>query len=427
MTEDYLHYIWKFGKFNSLNLSTSDGQPIEIVAKGVHNHNAGPDFLEAKIKIGQALWVGHVEIHVKSSDFNAHKHQFDEAYNTVVLHVVFDHDEEVKLKNGSVLPTLVVKDYISTGHFERYKRFVAHKAPIVCAAQFNDVPDFIVSSWWDRMAFERLERKTSILVTELKELKGDWEEVFYRHLLRYFGMKVNGLAMSDLAHLLPFSIVRKEASSLLSVEALFFGQAGMLNDIDATDTYESKLRGEYLYLKQKYQLYSMKAEQWRFSKMRPPNFPTMRLAQLAVLFSTNQHLFQCIKDKLPANEFRILLDIAPSDYWKSHYTFGNLSKSKTSCKVGEMLVNNILINVIVPVAFAYGQSVGDDGYKQYALDLLKEIPKEKNSIVGQWIELGVNASSAMDTQASIELYTNYCSHKKCLQCQIGVHLLNNHG
>jgi hypothetical protein len=427
MTEDYLHYIWKFGKFNSINLNTSDGQPIEIISKGVHNHNAGPDFLEAKIKIGQTLWVGHVEIHVKSSDFNTHKHQYDDAYNTVILHVVFEHDAEVKLKNGSELPTLILKDYIVTSNFERYKSFISHKAPIVCEKQIHEVPDFMVTSWWDRMAFERLERKTAVLFNELKELKGDWEEVLYRQLLRYFGMKVNGLAMSDLATLLPFSIVRKEADSLLSVEALFFGQAGMLNEIDASDEYGSRLRAEYLYLKQKYQLFGMKAEQWRFSKMRPPNFPTMRLAQLAVLFSTNQYLFQGIKDKLLVNEFRIIFDISPSDYWKSHYTFGNLSKSKTSCKVGQMLVNNLLINVIVPMAFAYGHSIAEDSYKQYAIDMLKDIQPEKNSVTNQWANLDIKTTSAMETQAGIELYTNYCSYKKCLQCQIGVHLLNNHG
>jgi hypothetical protein len=419
MTEDYLHYIWKFGKFTTTQLATSDGQPMEIMHRGTHNHNAGPDFLEAKIRIGQTLWAGHVEIHSKSSDFNAHKHDLDEAYNPVVLHVVYEHDTEVKLKNGAVLPTLELKSFIEIDHFDRYQRFISHKAPIVCASQLADVPSFVRIPWWERMAFERLERKTVTLLEEVNSLKGDWEELFYRQVLRYFGMKVNGEAMADLANLLPFSVVRKEADSLLAVEALFFGQAGLLKELESTDEYGSALRAEYLYLKQKYQLYGMKPEQWRFSKMRPPNFPTMRLAQLAVLFSTNVQLFQSIKDKLSIDELRLLLDITPSDYWKTHYTFGNLSKSKTSCKVGEMLMNNILINVIVPMSFAFGQYLGDDTYKQHALDVLKMIKPEKNNIVEQWQQLGVKNDSAMETQAGIELYTNYCSHKKCLQCQIG--------
>jgi hypothetical protein len=423
MTEDYLHYCWKFSKFSNLNFKTIDGQEVTILNKGNHNHDSGPDFLEAKIKIDDTLWAGHVEIHVNSSDFDKHKHQNDKAYNNVILHVVYNHDKDILTQNGTSIPTLELKSHISQEHLSRYENFIRHKQPILCQNSLHEVPQFVVSSWMERLILNRLESKTERIFLELEQTKGDWEEVFYRIILKYFGMKVNGDAMIDLAHILPISIIRKESNSLTKVEALFFGQAGFLNEMESTDVYGSELRSEYMYLKQKYQLYTMKAAQWRFSKLRPPNFPTIRLAQLSVLFATNQYLFQSIKDKINYSDLCQLLDVKPSEYWENHYQFGVLSKSKTSNRIGTMLLHNIVINVIVPIAFAYGQSIGDDSYKEYALDLLQNTKPEENNITKSWKTVGLPMNSAQETQASIELYTNYCAHKKCLQCQIGNFLL----
>lgn len=424
MTEDYLHYCWKFSKFSNLNFKTIEGLEVSILNKGVHNHNSGPDFLEAKIKIEDTLWAGHVEIHVNSSDFDKHKHQNDKAYNNVILHVVYNHDKDILTQNGTSVPTLELKSHISQEHLSRYENFIRHKQPILCQNSFQDVPQFVVTSWMERLILNRLESKTERVFIELEQTKGDWEEVFYRILLKYFGMKVNGDAMIDLAHILPISIIRKESTSLTKIEALFFGQAGFLNEMESTDVYGQELRSEYMYLKQKYQLYTMKASQWRFSKLRPPNFPTIRLAQLSVLFATNQYLFQSIKDKINFEDLCHLLDVKTSAYWQNHYQFGTLSKSKTSNRIGSMLLHNVVINVIAPIAFAYGQSIGDESYKEYALELLQNTKPEDNNITKTWKSIGLPISNAQDSQGSIELFTNFCSQKKCLNCQIGSTLLN---
>ncbi len=422
MNEDYLHYIWNFQLFPSPFLITTEGEKVQVLKKGFSNSNSGADFLEASVLIGDEKWFGNVEIHVNSSDWNKHKHQFDEAYNSVILHVVYENDIPISNQNGEKIPTVELKKLINKKHFEKYKLFLSNGLTVPCQNHLQNIDDFIINSTLERLAVARLERKTAVVFASLKKFKGDWEQTFISLLMQYFGMKVNAEAMKDLSKYLPYSILRKERSNLLSMEALIFGQAGLLSDVRQEDEYYESLRREYLYLKQKYKLQNLSKTVWKFSKLRPPNFPTLRLAQLSVLFYSYQHFFSLIREFTPIEEYREIFSITASDYWNTHYTFEKKSE-KVKCKVGTTLIDNLLINVVVPLSFAYGKQIEDFRYCDYALKILSELPYENNNIIRLWKGLGVSVANAQKSQGAIELYTNYCTPKKCLLCMIGIKVL----
>lgn len=422
MKEDYLHYIWKFQKFNPSQLATSDGEKIIIKKIGFHNQNAGPDFLESNILIDTTQWFGSVEIHIKSSDWNRHKHQFDAAYNNVILHVVYEDDIAIKNKNRELIPTLELKSILDNKHFETYKLFINNGLSVPCQRNLKSIDSFIINNWLERLVLQRLERKTNEIEIKRNEYKGNWNQTFIHFLMRYFGMKVNGDAMVQLSFKTPLILIQKERNNLLQLEALFFGQAGMLNSIEIKDSYYLTLRKEYLFIKQKYGLSSMQISNWKYSKLRPPNFPTLRIAQLAQLFHNKANLFESIRDFSDLESYKSLFNISTSEYWETHYTFGKES-NKTSNTIGKMLINNIIINVIAPISFAYGKSINDERYCNYATQLLSNSQSEKNSIIENWKTIGLSSKSAMQSQSLIELHTNYCSKKNCLNCAIGVQVL----
>jgi len=422
MTEEYLHYIWKFGLFNQINLKTEDVEDLRIINLGLHNFNSGPDFLEARISIAAIQWVGNVEIHVNTSDWDKHKHQFDNAYNNVVLHVVYNHDKEIHNLNGELVPVLELKDLLDHEHYFSYERFLANKKWIPCEKMVSKIPQININSWFDRVLMERVERKSEAILDEVKNTYGDWDEVFFRFVFKYFGMKVNGNPMMELSRRTPLIVLQKESKSCFALEALLFGQSGMLND-DLEDEYFSSLRDEYLFQKQKYGLVSMDVVQWKYSKLRPPNFPSIRIAQLAMLYSTNTRLFQLVRNKESFGAIEDVFATSVSPYWGSHYMFGKYS-GKTKSTVGKMLLNNLMINVVVPICFAYGNSISDYTYIDYALELLKKAQPEINKITTKWSKLGLSINSAFDSQSVLELYEKYCSQKKCLNCSLGVTLLN---
>ncbi len=423
MNEDYLHYIWNFQLLPFQLMLTTDGEKVQVLKKGFANANSGADFLEASVLIGNEKWFGDVEIHVKTSDWNKHKHQYDEAYNSVILHVVYEDDVEIKNQKGEKIPTLEVKNLIDEKHFEKYQLFLSNGLSVPCQSYLKSIDEFILNSTLERMAIERLERKTEVVFSLLNKFKGDWEQTFISLLMQYFGMKVNADAMRDLSRFLPYSILRKEQHSLLSIEALLFGQAGFLseNQLD-NDMYYESLRKEYLYLKQKYNLKNISKTVWKFSKLRPPNFPTLRLAQLSVLFYSYQHFFSLIREFTSVEDYRNIFSVSASEYWKMHYIFGKETKNVKN-KVGKVLINNLLINVVVPLSFAYGKQVEDFRYCDYGLKMLSELPCENNNIIRLWKGLGVSIVNAQKSQGAIELYSNYCVPKKCLQCTIGVKVL----
>ncbi len=422
MTEDYLQYIWKFSKFDQTNLQTVDGESVHIIKKGNHNSNAGPDFLEGQLRIGETLWAGSVEIHVKTSLWSQHNHQNDERYNNVVLHVVYEHDKAIFNQHGELIPTLELKDRIDENAYFYYEQFLNTGKKLPCENRLKEVPPYLVSNTIDAALYERLERKSSEITQSLEFNKGDWEETFHQFLFKYLGMKVNSEQMMELSKRVPLRILKKESQSLLSSEALIIGQAGLLEQ-ELNSTYHQELRNEYLYLKQKYGLVPMKAVVWKFSRMRPANFPTLRMAQLAAVYVATKQLFYMIRDKMSNKDIALVLNVEPSSFWQNHYSFKSEKNKSTSGKIGELAMNSLIINCIVPFSFSYGQCTGDESYQNYALELLERTKPEQNVITKRFRTLGFENRNAKDSQALIQLNNQYCSMKKCLNCKIGVYLL----
>lgn len=423
MTEDYLHYIWKFQKFKKKGLITTQGEAISVSKQGDHNHNSGPDFSEARMTIGETQWYGSVEIHIHTSDWRKHRHQHDRAYNNVVLHVVYEHDEEVKNQHGDPIPTLELKHLIDHNAYFQYEQFLQKGALRPCANQVDSVPKINVINLLDEMLVNRMMRKSAAIQEMLEDTNNDWEQVFHQLLFKYLGMTVNAAPMLRLAQSVNYKLLQKHAHDLLIAEALLFGQAGMLQH-KLEDDYHSRLRSEYLFLKQKFNLTSMAGVEWKFSRMRPANFPTLRIAQIAAIYNNYQHLFQLIRDKVSLRNLQLVFSSEPSDFWKTHYSFKSESKLHKG-NLGKVALQNIIINVMAPFAFFYGRSVGDRSYEEYAMLLLESLPGEKNRITKKFEDLEVGILSAKDSQSLIQLDDELCRSKRCLNCKIGVYLLQS--
>lgn len=422
MNEDFLHFIWKFNLFNKHNLVSSTGEPIEVVSTGTHNQDAGPDFLSAKIKIGDTLWVGNVEIHVKSSHWLQHKHQNNGAYDNVILHVVHENDHEIKRPNGETLPALALTFPLLLQ--QRFDALLASPHPIPCRPNVAQVETFRMRHWLARMAAERLERKSTDIHTLLAQTVNDWDATFHRFLFRYLGFKVNALPFELLAQQLPINLLRKYRHSLSGLEALLFGQAGLLSQQPA-DAYQTNLQAEYRYLQAKHGLTAMDASLWKFARLRPGNFPTLRLAQAAALLHQTDDLLGSILQPATAKEYILLFDTAASSYWNTHYVFGKLSPHRCTKRLGTKSAERIATNVVAPMLFAYGQSKGDEAMQERALNLLEELPPEVNSITLSWKGAGIIAENTFESQALLQMRTNYCDKKRCLHCPIGKQVIED--
>jgi hypothetical protein len=420
MKEDFLHYIWLHKLFSWVDLKTTQNEEIMIVKSGLHNPNSGPDFLNAQIKIKNILWAGNVEIHVKSSDWYLHNHETDANYDTVVLHVVWEDDVSIFNKNNQQIPTLVLKDLVSEGVLENYHNLYSKSERwIPCEKQIADVDAFLLNNWLERLYFERLEHKSELIENLLKTSKNDYEAVLFQLLAKNFGLKLNGDAFLSLAKSIDFSVIRKERFDELKLSALIFGQSSFLEG-EQEEGYHQKLKEEYAYLKHKYNLSSIANEQFQFFRMRPTNFPTVRLAQLVALFAKHQNLFS----KLMENQFTdyyMLFSVDVNDFWKTHYTFETVSK-KSLKKLTKPFVDLLLINTIIPLQFQYLKSRGEVNIEEF-LKLMQQIKQEKNAIITKFSELNIVAKNAFESQALLELKNNYCAKKRCLQCAIGGNLL----
>jgi hypothetical protein len=379
MQEDFLHFIWKYKRFDFRHLITTHGEPIEILSTGDHNHNSGPDFFQAKIKIGDTLWVGNVEIHLKSSDWNRHRHQFDESYDNVILHVVYDHDEEITDSKGRQIPTLVLKELIPSHLIQDYENIIKSKNTIPCQNLIHQVDDFVFSHWIDRLVIERLERKSETIEALLNQCNQDWQEAFYRQIAYGFGLKVNAEGFLKLSENLPLLVLGKHKDHLFQVEALLFGQAGMLND-DLEEDYPNKLKQEYDFLRKKFSLSPMSQTHWKFMRLRPSSFPTIRIAQFAQLIHQSSNLFSKILASESPEQIRSFFQVEASEYWQTHYRFGKVSQAKKKT-IGEKTLDLILINTVVPFLFVYGRKKKQQQYIDMALGLLESIPAEKNNII----------------------------------------------
>ncbi len=423
MQEDFLHYIWKHKKFTTPSLQTTSGELITVVQVGQHNHNSGPDFFNAQLGIGDQLWAGNVEVHIKSSDWYVHNHENDSAYDNVILHVVFEHDTEIFRKGNSVIPTLELKKYISKDLLSSYQNlFSSQKKWINCENDFATVDDFVRDNWLENLYFERLERKSKTIEAMLILAKNDWEAVLFKLLAKNFGLKVNGEAFLSIANSIDFTIVKKTRSEPELLEALFFGQSRILED-HIENAYYQKLTNDYKFLKQKFGLSNTHVGPLQFFRLRPPNFPTIRLSQLAMLYNKEPNLFSKIIEATTIHELYSILKVSTSSFWLDHYTFGKVSKS-TKKILTESFIDLLLINTILPLKFCYARHLGKS-VDEVILSIIQEIDSENNSIINTFNSIKNISKSALQSQALIQLKTEYCSKNKCLQCAIGNSLINN--
>jgi hypothetical protein len=422
-TEDFLHYVWKFRLFEREALQTTLGEAIEIYSAGLHNTDSGPDFANARIKIGDTTWAGNVELHLSSSDWEKHNHTIDNAYDNVILHVVYRDDEPVKLANGRTLPTLELKDRIPAELYSRYHNLVYGTQTVIpCEATIGKLDEFTLKTWFTRVLIERLEKKSDAVITALAVNRGDWEETFYQFLAANFGFKTNALPFELLAKSLPQNILAKHKNSPLQIEALLFGQAGFLNG-DFEDDYPNKLKTEYGFLRQKFNLAPIDNHLWKFMRMRPLNFPTVRLAQFAALVVNSNHLFSKILDIKDVKSLqKLFTDIKTNEYWDDNYQFDKPSKP-ASKNMGAASADLLLLNTVALFLFSYGRHNQQQYYIDRSLKLLENLPGEHNNIIAGFDSLGVKANSAFETQALLELKNYYCNYKKCLQCSIGNKIL----
>jgi hypothetical protein len=420
MKEDFLHYIWKYKLYRKDKLLTQDNELIEIINSGVHNFDSGPDFFNAKVKIGETIWVGNIEIHVKSSDWNLHKHNQDKAYDNVILQVVFNHDKDITRTNGQVIPTVEIK--FKNDLLNNYQSLLEKNSWIACENDLPFVDPFIVMSWVEKLTIERLEQKSIRISESLKALNNSWETAFYIQLARNFGFKLNSDPFEMLAKSLSLNILAKHKDNLFQIEALLFGQAGFLEE-ETGDEYYKNLRKEYNYLQKKFQLKPIEKYLWKFLRSRPGNFPTIRIAQFASLIYNSRSLFSKIIEINNFDEFYSLFKVKPSEYWDEHYQFNKDSVIKSKA-LGKSAIDVVIINSIVPFLFVFGKSKGNYMYQERALSLLENIKPEKNSIINSWNDLNIKSKSAFDTQALIQLKNKYCNQKKCLNCQIGNAIIN---
>ena len=420
MNEDLFQFIWKNALFDTGRLETTEGQKVTILQRGFQNVDAGPDFSNAKIMLDQTVWAGNIEIHLRSSDWKRHAHEQDPNYKRIILHVVFEDDSEETLGN---FPTLELKPHVNLTLLVRYQRLMEQQQPIPCGEAGKYVPQIIWQQWLERLCAERWEQRQDDWQQLLAKSHFDWRQLFYARLLANFGLKVNKDAFLDLAALLPLNILEKHKDQLQQVEALLFGQAGLLPTTEVDD-YVQALRREYDFLKKKYHLQALEGRVWKFMRMRPVNFPTVRLAQCAAIIHGNDQLFQKIIYVQQHKEVQDLLAVEPSPYWATHYTFGKVAR-KIRKPLGKDMIDNIIINTIAPLKFYFAQHTHNSTAKDQAIRLMLDTQPEKNRILATWASMGINAKDALQSQGLIQLFNNFCQQKKCLDCAIGLKILKD--
>ncbi|HEY9220097.1 MAG TPA: DUF2851 family protein [Lutibacter sp.] len=423
MKENLLHFVWKLKLFSVAQLKSTNGEIIEIISAGTANLNAGPDFLNAKLVINNQLWAGNVEIHLNSSDWYAHNHEIDENYDSVILHVVWEHSVDVFRKTNQPIATLELKNYISKELLDNYEQlFSKNKNWINCEKDIESVDSFILTNWLERLYVERLEYKSEQIQNTVNKLNNNWEAALFVLLAKNFGLKINSEAFMNFANSFDFSIVRKVSSNLVQLEALFFGQAGLLSNNYGSEYFEN-LKREYNFLKVKFQLTPISNGQIQFFRLRPNNFPTIRLSQLAMVYHSHQNLFSKIIEMEAIKEFYGLFDLATSNYWETHYIFESTSK-KSIKKITKPFIDLLLINTIIPLKFLYLKSLGKNNISS-VLTIIANIKPEKNEIISKFNELNIKSKTAFETQALLQLKNEYCSKQLCLSCAVGKELLKS--
>lgn len=417
--EQLLHYVWKHKIFPLKELKTTTGQQVEVIDTGLANTDAGPDFFNAKLKLDGVLWIGNIEIHERSSDWFKHGHHADAGYNSVILHIASEIDMEISRSNGERIPQiqLICPEAVRTN----YKELLETDSYPPCYRIIPSLPPFTAHSWMTALQMERFEQKATLLNERLKRCQGNWEDAFFITLARNFGFGLNGDAFETWAHQLPFRAVDKHRNDLFQIEAIFFGQAGILEDSDG-DGYYLRLKKEYTYLQHKFGLIPMDASLWRFLRLRPANFPHIRIAQLACLYHRAYGLLSRIMETETLQGVRDILKGGTSEYWLTHYTFGGSSPSRPKT-LSNTSLDLLIINTVVTFLYAYGLHKGNRVLCARAGSFLEELKAENNYITRMWEQCGMKTSNAADSQALIQLKKEYCDKKKCLYCRIGYEYL----
>ena len=419
MQESLLQYIWQFQLYNQKNLTTTDGQEIVVLQPGKINRHAGPDFQNARIKIGETEWAGTVEIHRNSEDWFTHNHHTDDAFNNVILHVVLSANK----KKSPPLPTLELEDRIPQHLHAKYRRMMEQLAFIPCEHFLPTVNTFSFTHWKGRMLTERLEEKTIRIHERLKETNHDWNQVFYEQLAYNFGLRTNADAFLEVAKRLPLLTLRKYHNNHQQIDALLFGMAGFLAS-DFTDRYPNQLQKEFQFLQKKHNLLPISKTNWNFGRIRPASFPTLRMAQFSRLVFQSKALFSKLMEVIKLKDVRRFFSVEPTNYWKTHYIFDKESTFKQK-RLGKTMTDRIIINTVVPFQFLVGKEKARPELQQQAIELLEQLPKETNRITKQWEKLGIEHQSAFDSQALLYLHKNYCQKKRCLECGIGHEVLKS--
>lgn len=424
MTEAFLHHIWQMQYFDKKDLRTTGDESIAVFQPGFYNTNAGPDFSQARIRIGALDWSGHVEIHVRSSEWDEHEHRTDHAYDNVILHVVWEDNRPVTRADGTAMPTLVLQGRVNSGLLHSYQKLMGTAHVIACEGSWARVPSIIKWSMIEKSLVRRLQRKAQEILAVAEKNHFDWDDVAFRFLARNFGFKVNAEPFSQLASRIDYRQLLKIADRLLVLEALLFGQAGFLQAVGSDDPYVRNLKQEYDHLAARWQLTDQQVNPalWKFLRLRPANFPTLRLAQFCSFLNSNRNIFSSLIEWRDISLIERNFSVAPSEFWHHHYHFGKPA-NLPQATLGVASVHNIVINTITPLWVAYGLSLNDESYIERAVDLLRQVPPESNAIVKKWRALDSKPTSAADTQGLIELFNEFCQHKNCLNCTVGASLV----
>ncbi|MEK6782512.1 MAG: DUF2851 family protein [Bacteroidota bacterium] len=423
MNESFLYYVWQLQYFTKKDLRTTAGERIEIFKPGILNKDSGPDFSNAKIKIGNLDWVGTVEIHVKASAWKEHHHDTDAAYDSVILHVVWENDKPVLRADNTMMPTLELLPLVEKSLLVAYKKLINSPTSIPCEKLFSTVNELVKISMLDRALMQRLELKAAQVIQLFNHNQNDWEEITYQLLARNFGFKVNYEPFFRLSHAVPYKVLLKHGDNLLQMESLLFGQAGFI-DHALKDEYMKNLQREYQMLSKKYKLENMQLNKsvWKYLRLRPANFPTLRIAQFSALFFQRQNLFSQLVESENLQDLKSIFNVTPSEYWDHHYRFGHKTV-RSLAGLGESSIDNLVINTVTPLLVAYGKQKDDQSFVDRAVNFLQHIQPESNKITKVWAEVGLPAKSAFDSQGLIELNNNYCLKRRCLSCTIGSSIL----
>jgi hypothetical protein len=420
MTEEFLSFIWQYKLYKPDNLHL-DGEEVTVIYPGELNRDAGPDFFNTKLKIGDTIWAGNAEVHIKASDWNKHGHDINPAFDNVILHITHQNDQPVYTSKGRQVATLALE--FEEAYIRNHNALLDTRNWLACANDLGSIDPVFLSSFLSKLGIERLENRANQITDNLNRTVNDWEEAFYRQIARSFGFHVNSHPFEALAQSIPYIIVKKHYLHLTQLEALFFGQAGFLHDDYSSDDYYNKLKEEYRFLQAKYKLQPIETHLWKFMRLRPGNFPTVRIAQFAALLHSKPSFLSSILEAESIGHLFNKLSVNVSEYWQSHYLFGNPS-SLAAKPMGKDSAMIIIMNTIVPFYFTYGKKMGISQLQEKALRFWEEIDAEDNSIVKQWIQSGIIPRNAFDSQALLQLKNEYCDRKHCLSCAIGVKIIS---